>query len=68
MLTTIIVVITLAVILLFVLFFFLNKRVDDMGRRMGTIYANVDILHKNQEELLAQNLRMFQTNAKKDKK
>ena len=67
MVTFMIVVITLAVVLLFVLFYFLNKRVDDMGNRFGTIYANVDLLHKNQEELLAQNLRMYQENVKKDK-
>lgn len=58
---------TILVSLLFVLFYFLNKRVDDLGKRMGTIYANVDILHKNQEELLAQNLRMFHGNRKEEK-
>ena len=57
-----------AVSFLFVLFYFLNKRVNNIGRRMGTLYANIDITHKNQEELLAQNLRMFHDNRKKDKK
>jgi uncharacterized protein YoxC len=53
---------------LFVLFYFLNKRVNNIGRRMGTLYANIDIIHKNQEELLAQNLRMFHDTRQKDKK
>jgi hypothetical protein len=35
---------------------------------MGTLYANIDIIHKNQEELLAQNLRMFHDTRQKDKK
>lgn len=59
MATIMIVLLTLAVGLLGALFYFLHRRVEDMGRRLGNIYANMDVVHKNQEELLAQNLRMF---------
>lgn len=61
------VVLTLAVGLLITLFFFLNKRMEKLGDRMGIVYANIDVLHKNQEELLAQNLRMFHDNRQKEK-
>jgi len=67
MMTLAIVVITLIVIVLSVLFFFLHKRVEDLGRKMGLVYSNIDIMHKNQEELLAQNLRMFHDKNKKTK-
>lgn len=63
----VVMILILIVIILCVLFYFLNRRVDGLGKRMGTVYANVDLLHKNQEELLAQNLRIFHDTKKKDK-
>lgn len=59
--------ITFFVIILFVLFYFLNRRLEDMGSKMRIVFSNIDIIHKNQEELLAQNLRMFHENKQKDK-
>jgi hypothetical protein len=67
MMTLAIVVITLIVVSQGVLFYFLHKRVEDLGRKMGIVYSNIDIIHKNQEELLAQNLRMFHDKSKKAK-
>lgn len=67
MMTIMLVLLTFAVGLLGVLFWFLHKKIENMGDRMGTIYANIDVLHKNQEELLAQNLRMFHDSRQKEK-
>jgi predicted Holliday junction resolvase-like endonuclease len=63
-----IVFITIFVIVLFGLFYFLHQRVEDLGRKIGIIYSNIDVIHQNQEELLSQNLRMFHENKQKDRK
>ena len=42
----------------------MHNRLQDMADRLQTIYANLDIVHKNQEELLAQNLRVMNENKK----
>jgi len=67
MMTLAIVVITLIVVLQGVLFFFLHKRVEALVFKLGIIFSNIYIIHKNQEELLAQNLRMFHDKSKKSK-
>jgi hypothetical protein len=64
MIITSLVTITVFVILQYILFFKLHQRLQDYGERMKNIYANVDVLHKNQEELLAQNLRVMNENKK----
>lgn len=58
---------TIVVIVLCIIFFFLHARVENLSDRLKVIYSNIDIIHKNQEELLAQNLRMFHEKGK-DKK
>jgi hypothetical protein len=68
MIIAMIVLLTIYVGFLSVLFFFLHQRMEKFADKMGTLYANIDILHKNQEELLAQNLRMFHDNRQKDSK
>lgn len=64
--TIILLVIAIVAIVLSVLFFFLHKRVEDMASKLMIVYDNIDLLHKNQEELLAQNLKMFH-DSKKEK-
>lgn len=63
----VIIFLTLVVSILGVLFYFLHKRVEDMAHKLTIVYANLDNVHKNQEELLAQNLRMFHDRREENK-